>query len=167
MCNSKDYIIFVQLQTNTIMKRNKNIGARVKVKKLTVEINPTVGWRTLKNVTGVIVENKGYEHYYHTCIGGHKNVKKHLIENDYCPNYAVKLDNNVRDVEGNNIIIVYEHELVFLEIIEEQRKPVSEKAYLSAKKIIERYEREKQFLMELDMMNNKTLKITGNPGYPI
>ena len=125
------------------MKRlNKNIGAKVQVREITVEINPEVKWRKLKKVTGVIVENEGYEHYYHTCSGGHTYVNKHLIKNDCYPTFAIKLDNNVRDIEGNNVIVVREFDLKFLEQIEIQKKPVSEKAYLNAKKVIERYETE-------------------------
>ena len=125
------------------MKRiNKNIGAKVQVREITVEINPEVKWRELKKVTGVIVENEGYEHYYHTCSGGHTYVKKHLIKNDCFPTFAIKLDNNVKDIEGNNVIVVREFDLKFLEQIEIQKKPVSEKTYLNAKKVIERYEAE-------------------------
>lgn len=125
------------------MKRiNKNIGAKVQVIDITVEINPKVKWKKLKKVSGIIVENKGYEHYYHTCSGGYTHVTKHLIENDYYPNYAIKLDNNVKDIEGNNVIVVREFDLKFLERIDVQKKPVSEAAYLNAKKVIERYKAE-------------------------
>ena len=125
------------------MKRiNKNIGAKVQVREITVEINPEVKWRKLKKVTGVIVENEGYEHYYHTCSGGHTYVNKHLIKNDCFPIFAIKLDNNVKDIEGNNIIVVREFDLKFLERVEIPKKPISEKAYLNAKKVIERYEAE-------------------------
>ena len=123
-------------------RKNKNIGAKVEVSRITVEINPKVKWKTLKKVTGVIVENKGYEHYYHTCSGGYTYVNKHLIENDCYPTFAIKLDNNMKDIEGNNIIIVREFDLNFLERIEIPKKRISEKAYLNAKKVIERYESE-------------------------
>jgi len=125
------------------MKRlNKNIGAKVQVNSITVEINPKVKWKKLKKVTGTIVKNKGYEHYWHTCSGGHIHVNKHLIENDCFPNFAVKLDNNIKDIEGNNIIIVREFDLKFLERIEIPKKPITEKTYLSAKKVIEKYEKD-------------------------
>ena len=125
------------------MKRiNKGIGAKVEVREVTVAINPEVKWKVLKKVTGIIVENKGYEQYYHTCCGGYSHATKHLIENDCYKTYAIKLDNNVKDIEGNNIIIVREFDLKFLDRIEIPKKPVSEKAYLNAKKIIERYEAE-------------------------
>ena len=127
----------------SILKRiNKNIGAKVQVREIAVEINPEVKWKKLKKVSGVIVENEGYEHYYHTCSGGYTYVHKHLIENDCYPNYAIKLDNNVKDIEGNNIIVVREFDLKFLERVEIPKKPISEKAYLNAKKVIERYEAE-------------------------
>lgn len=121
---------------------NKNIGAKVQVSEITVEINPEVKWGKIKKVTGVIVENEGYEHYYHTCSVGHTYVRKHLIKNDCYPIFAIKLDDNVKDIEGNNIIVVREFDLKFLERIEIQKKPVSEKAYLNAKKVIERYKSE-------------------------
>ena len=125
------------------MKRiDKSIGAKVQVREITVEVSPEVKWKTLKKVTGVIVENKDYEHYYHTCSGAYTYVTKHLITNDCYPNFAIKLDNNVKDIEGNNIIIVREFDLKFLERIETQKKPISEKAYLNAKKIIARYKLE-------------------------
>ena len=123
---------------------NRNAGAKVQVREITVEINPKVKWRKLKKVTGVIVENEGYEHYYHTCSGGYTYVTKHLIKNDCYKTYAIKLDNNVKDIEGNNIIVVREFDIKFLERIELQRKPVTEKAYLNAKKVIERYEAENE-----------------------
>lgn len=126
------------------MKRiNKNIGAKVQVREVTVEINPKVKWKKLKNVTGVIVKNDGYEHYYHTCGGGYTYVSKHLIKDCYSPVFAIKLDNNIKDIEGNNIIVARDFDIKFMERIEVQKKPVSEKAYLNAKKIIERYESER------------------------
>jgi len=39
-------------------KLNKNIGAKVSVDKVLIEINPLVKEKYLKNVTGTIVENK-------------------------------------------------------------------------------------------------------------
>lgn len=125
-----------------MIRINRNIGAKVQVREITVEINPEVKWKKLKKVTGVIVENEGYEHYYHTCSGAYTYVTKHLIENDCYKTYAIKLDNNVKDVEGNNVIVVREFDLKFLERIDVPRKPVTEKAYLNAKKVIERYEAE-------------------------
>jgi len=125
------------------MKRiNRNIGARVLVTSVNTSINPVDGWKSLKNVPGTIVENKGYEHYYHTSSGGYTHVRKHIIENDCYPTFAIKLDNNLKDVEGNNIIVVREFKLKFLDRVEILPKPVSEKAYLNAKKLTKRYETE-------------------------
>lgn len=125
------------------MKRiNRNIGAKVEVREVTIAINPKDKWKNLKRVKGTIVKNEGYEQYYVTCSGGYTHVNKHIIEDDCYPTYAIKLDNGITDVLGNNIIVVREHDLKFLERIEIQRKPVTEKAYLNAKKIIERYELE-------------------------
>lgn len=140
-CKTK-YISNEDIELKIMKRINKNIGAKVQVREITVEINPQVKWKKLKKVTGVIVENEGYEHYYHTCSGGYTHVSKHLIENDYYPNFAIKLDNNVKDIEGNNVIVSKEFEMKFLERIEIPKKPVSEKAYLNAKKVIDRYESE-------------------------
>ena len=125
-----------------MIRINRNIGAKVQVREITVEINPEVKWKKLKKVNGVIVENKGYEHYQHTCSGGYTYVTKHLIKNYCYKTYAIKLDDNVKDVAGNNVIVVREFDLKFLERIDVPRKPVTEKAYLNAKKVIERYEKE-------------------------
>lgn len=125
------------------MKRvNRNIGAKVEVREVTIAINPIDKWKKLKKVKGTIVENEGFEQYWFTCSGGYTHVNKHIIDNDCYPTYAIKLDNEVTDVLGNNIIVKREHDLKFLERIEIQRKPVTEKAYRNAKKIIERYELE-------------------------
>ena len=125
------------------MKRiNKNIGAKVQVREVLVAINPQDKWKKIKKVQGVVVENKDYEHYYHTCSGGYTNIQKQLIENDCYPNYAIKLCDDIRDIEGNNVVVFREHDLKFLERVEVTPKPVSEKAYLNAKKIIQRYETE-------------------------
>ena len=125
-----------------MMRKNKNIGAKVEVREITVEINPKVKWKTLKKVTGVIVENKGYEHYYHTCSGGYTYVAKHLITNDVHLTFAIKLDNNVKDIEGNNIIVAREFDINFLEQIEIKTPPVTKKRYLNAKRIIKQYNSE-------------------------
>ena len=125
------------------MKRiNRNIGAKVEVREVNIAINPKDKWKNLKKVKGTIVKNEGYEQYYLTCSGAYTHVNKHIIKNDCYSTYAIKLDNGVTDVLGNNIIVVREYDLKFLERIEIGRKPVTEKAYRNAKKIIERYELE-------------------------
>jgi hypothetical protein len=125
------------------MAKNKNIGARVSIKKLLVEISPKVKWRHLKNVTGTIVENKDYEQYYHTCSGGHTYVNKHVIENDFVPNYAIKLDDDIVDIEGNNIVVIREWSLKFLDVLPPRElKHITEARYLAAKRLIERYEKQ-------------------------
>lgn len=125
------------------MAKNKNIGARVSIKKLLVEISPKVKWRYLKNVTGTIVENKDYEQYYHTCSGGHTYVNKHVIENDFVPNYAIKLDDDIVDIEANNIVVIREWSLKFLDVLPPRElKPITEARYLAAKRLIERYEKQ-------------------------
>jgi len=127
-------------------KKNKNIGAKVLVREVLLDISPKVKWRKLKNVGGVIVENKGYEQYYHTCSGCHTYKTKHLIDKDVHATFAIKLDNDVKDIEGNNVIIVRDFDLKFLETIETLRKPVSEKSYLAAKRIVELYKLENKIL---------------------
>jgi hypothetical protein len=123
------------------MKRlNKNIGAKVQVREVLVAINPQDKWKYIKKVQGVIVEDTGYEHYYHSCSGGQTHICKHVIESDCYPNYAVKLCNDFKDIEGNNVVIFREHDIKFLEHVETLPKPISEKAYLNAKKTIKRYE---------------------------
>ena len=125
------------------MAKNKNIGARVSIKKLLVEISPKVKWRHLKNVTGIITERGSHEHYYHTCSGGHTYVNKHVIENDCYPNYAIKLDDDIVDIEGNNIVVIREWSLKFLDVLPPRElKPITEARYLAAKRLIERYEKQ-------------------------
>ncbi len=126
------------------MAKNKNVGARVIVKKLLVEISPKVKWRYLKNVPGVIVERGDHEQYYHTCSGGQTHVTKHIIDRDIFDTYAIKLDDGVVDIEGNNIVVERYFKLKFLEDLPPRElKPVTEKQYLAAKRVIERYEAQK------------------------
>jgi hypothetical protein len=121
-------------------KINKNIGAKVLVREVTVDINPKVKWKCLKNVPGTIVENLNYEFYYHTCSGAYTYIVKHKIENPAFPVFAIKLDNDIVDIEGNNIIVQYEHDIKFLEKIEIPKKAITEKQYLKAKEIVRQYE---------------------------
>lgn len=123
-----------------MVRINRNIGAKVEVREVLVEINPKVKWKKLKKVTGTIVEREGHEQYYHTSCGANKSINKFLITDDIFKTYAIKLDNNITDIEGNNIIVVREFDLKFLDRIEVKRKPVTKKQYENAKKLIERYE---------------------------
>jgi hypothetical protein len=126
------------------MRKNKGVGGRVIVKKLLVEISPLVGWRYLKNVQGVIVERGEHEQYSHTSTGGGTHPTKHIIKNDGWNPLAIKLDDGVVDIEGNNIVVEREWDLKFLDYLPpkepKEPKPIAEKQYLNAKKIIERYE---------------------------
>lgn len=122
--------------------KNKGIGAKVIVKEITLRINPKEKWVLGKNLPGTIVENKGYEQYYHTCSGGHTHVSKHLITNDCFKTYAVKLDNNVVDIEGNNIIVVRDFNLKFVETVERKEKTITEEQYQRALKIIDKYKQQ-------------------------
>lgn len=122
------------------MKRlNKNIGARVEVRKVLIDINTKDGWILLNKVKGTIVENKGYERYYHYYQGG---VRKGYYNKVYQPVYAIQLDDNIKDIEGNNIVVYDEFNLTFLDRIDVDPKPVTEKQYQYAKDIIKRYESE-------------------------
>lgn len=93
-----------------------------------------------KTIGKVEFVSKGYEQYWHICSGGFTHVVKKIIHNDCYTTFAIKLDDDLKDIEGNNIIVVREFDLKFLERIEVKAKPVSERAYLNAKKVIERYE---------------------------
>lgn len=123
--------------------KNKQVGAKVIVDEITVTINPSVGWKTSKRVPGTIVPMKPeYEQYYHTCSGGHTHVRKHIIKDDAYKTYAIKLDNNVTDIEWNNIIVVREWDLKFLERLPDSYKQVSKVEYNKAMKLIEKYKYE-------------------------
>ncbi len=119
--------------------KNKGIGAKVLVKEVMVRINPKEKRVYEKKLAGVIVDRGEHEHYSHTCSGAYTYVTKHLIVNDVFKTYAVKLDNAKEDVEGNNIIVVREWELKFLEDLPKQEKLISEKAYQNALSVISKY----------------------------
>ena len=123
------------------MKRikNKNPGAKVIVWKVLLSIKPKEGWKYAKNVSGTIVERGNYEHYYHTCSGTYTHIIKHIINNNYTSSYAIKLDNDLKDIEGNNIIVVNEDWLKFIDYLPAIVKVISKKQYESAKKLIEKY----------------------------
>lgn len=125
------------------MAKSKEVGARVLVKKLLVEISPAVKWRYLKNVPGVIVERGNHEQYWYTSTGGNTHPNKHIIENDCWPNRAIKLDDGVADISGNNIVVIRDWDLKFLDDKPlRDLKAVTEKQYLRAKGIVERYEKQ-------------------------
>ena len=121
-------------------KYNDNsIGAKVLIPKVLKSITPENGWEYLKNISGVIVENKGYEQYYHTSSGSGAYPRKSIIQKDPYPTYAVQLENQVTDIEGNNIIIVREWDIKFCNK-KEIKKPITLKEYRKALKLIEEYE---------------------------
>lgn len=127
--------------------KNKNVGAKVVVRELTVEINPTVKWKKLKNVSGVIVPKSDiYEQYCHTCSGAYTFVTKHLIKNDCYRTFAIKLDNGVIDIESNNIVIVREDDLKFVELLPNTCKQVTYSEYRKALKIVAKYEWQKTLI---------------------
>ncbi len=119
--------------------KNNEVGAKVIVPKLLKSITPEKGWFYLKNVSGTIVERGNHEQYWHTSTGAHTHPRKNIIHNDCHPNYAIQLDNNVTDIESNNIVVIREWDLKFLEE-KEIKKPLSKRDYNKALKIIQEYE---------------------------
>lgn len=119
--------------------KNKNIGARVIIDEITVAINPKDKWKTLKKLSGVLVDPKGIEMYYHQCNGNYENVRKRIIESSWRGKYAIKLDNDVVDVEGNNIIRVDKENLTFLDYLDNV-KIISKAEYNRAMKVIKEYD---------------------------
>jgi len=119
--------------------KNKTPGGKVIVRSITVSIDPINKWKCIKKVSGVLVENKGYEFYYHMCDGAYGNVRKYLINSSWRGKYAVKLDNNLVDIEGNNIIRVDEEDLIFLDR-SDNIKIISKKEYNKALKVIKEYD---------------------------
>ena len=87
--------------------KNKNVGAKVQIRQVLLRINPKEGWVYQKKVTGTIVKDTGFELYYHTSSGGRNYIQKYLMDkkNNWNP-IAVKLDNDLKDIEGNNTIMV-------------------------------------------------------------
>lgn len=119
--------------------KNNEVGARVIIPKLLIRITPEKGWEYLKNVGGLIVERGEHEQYYHISTGGNTYVTKHIIDNDCFPNYAIRLDNDITDIEGNNIVVIREWDIKFKEfkVIE---NPITKKEYEKAKKVVEEFE---------------------------
>lgn len=124
--------------------KNKKVGAKVVIRELTIKIDPISKWKKLKNVNGMIVpKTEKLEQYYHTSTGGYTHVTKHIIKNDCWTSFAIKLDNGIVDIEGNNIIIVREFDLKFLEYLPNTYKQITYSEYRKALKIIEKYETQK------------------------
>jgi hypothetical protein len=120
--------------------KNKTIGGRVQIDKVLISITPKDGWKYQKKVLGIIVETKPeYEQYYHTSDGLNISSTKHIIDCDWCKTFAIKLDDDLKDIEGNNIIIVREFNLKFLDYLPEKVKMVTTAEYNKALKIIETY----------------------------
>jgi hypothetical protein len=120
--------------------KNKTIGGRVQINKVLISITPKDGWKYQKKVLGTIVETKPeYEQYYHTSDGLNISSTKHIIDWDWCKTFAIKLDDDLKDIEGNNIIIVREFNLKFLDYLPEKIKMVTKAEYNKALKVIETY----------------------------
>lgn len=118
--------------------KNKKVGAKVLVKKILVEISPKAGWRYIKNIEGTLVERKGIQDYYYTSSGANTYPRKHNIDTEWQSPFAVKLDGDIVDIAGNNVICCNEWEIKFLEYLDDV-KIISKKEYNKALKIIEEY----------------------------
>lgn len=119
--------------------KNNNIGAKVIIPKLLKSITPEKGWNYLKNVKGTIVPRDNHVQYWYSSSGRYTHYTSHIIENDCFPNYAIKLDDDITDIQGNNIVVIREWDLKFLEE-KEIKKPLSKREYNKALKIIQEYE---------------------------
>lgn len=118
--------------------KNKNIGAKVIIRKILINITPEKGWEYIKNVSGVLVESNEMNPYYYTSSGGGHYPTKHIIKNVYGYKYFIKLDNNITDISGNNILRLEDYDLKFVEYLENV-KLISKKEYNKAVKLIEEY----------------------------
>ena len=123
-------------------RKNKNVGARVVIDKLLIKISAESGWQYEMQVYGTIVERGNHEHYYHTSNGSNTYTIKWKIDDDVYLTYAIKLDNNLVDIEGNNVVVVREHNLKFLDYLAIAPKTISEKEYQKAKEIVKKYEQQ-------------------------
>ena len=102
---------------------NRDVGARVIVNKVVVDINFTDKVKTLRNVGGTIVDKKGLTYYFHTCLSDFVTITKVVVHNVENICHAIKLDDNLTDIEGNNVILVKTQDLKFLDY----KEPESEK----------------------------------------
>ena len=123
------------------MKRlkNKNVGAKVLVCKLLVEISPKVKWRKIKNIGGVIVDMGDHKFYYHICDGWYEDITKMVVDITDCRTFAIKLDDGITDIAGNNIVVIRDWDLKFLDFLPSSVKIISFREYRKAKKLIKEY----------------------------
>lgn len=132
--------------------KNTNIGAKVKLWRVLVDIKPRQKQSEQSfiykySIKGTIVSkefkpgqpNDNYEFYYHTSDGMGTSKDKHIIEKDCYSRFAIKLDNKLKDIDGNNIIIVRKDEITFLETT---HNTISKSEYKKALKTIAIYEKE-------------------------
>jgi hypothetical protein len=103
---------------------NRDIGARVIVNKVVVDINFTDKIKTLRNVGGTIVDKTGLNYYFHNCLSDYVTITKVIVHNVENICYAVKLDDNIKDIDGNNIILVKKQDLKFLDYLEPETKKI-------------------------------------------
>jgi hydroxymethylglutaryl-CoA reductase len=113
------------MKSYKVTKINREAGARVIVREITTSITPENGWKTIKKVPGVIVEIERARTnlYYFTSSGGGSNMQTHPYSGY---GYIVKLDDDIKDAAGNNIIPISTNDIKFIEKIEieKQRKPI-------------------------------------------
>jgi len=134
--------------------KSKEIGARVQVREVLLSITPKEGWKYAKNVLGTIVSedlhrvyenNIGYEQYYYTSTGANTYPRKFPIENDTSERYAIKLDDGLVDIAGNNIMVIRLFDMKLLDELPEkiQKTLITKREYNKAMKIIDKYNKQK------------------------
>jgi hypothetical protein len=119
--------------------KNKNIGGKVIVKEVLLSITKEHGWKYHKKITGVLVEKNDVKPYYYSCNGNQEHIRQHIIKYAYGYKYYVKLDNDVVDIAGNNILPMTEEDLIFIDHLENV-KIISKSEYNKAMKIIKEYD---------------------------
>lgn len=118
-----------------VTRINKDVGAKVLIKRVLIDINPTDKWKHVKNVIGTIVQKAQYgiDGYYYSCTGAYTYVHKNIIKEDCFPQALIQLPEGMVDIAGNNIIPVREFEFKYLDkiTITKQRKPIDLKDLVS------------------------------------
>lgn len=107
----------------SIIRINRDIGAKVLIYSVTTKINPKDGWVTANKVPATILgllEKRQCDVY--TCNGGYNYARNNPFS---AQAYLVKLD-NITDIEGKKDIAVRPEYITFLErkTIVKQRKPI-------------------------------------------
>ena len=118
-----------------VTRINKDVGAKVLIKTVLVDINPKDGWKYIKNVRGTIIQKaqSGIDGYYYTSSGACTHVNKHIISEDIYLQALIQLPDGMVDIAGNNIIPVRKFDFKYLErkVITKQRKSIDLKDLVS------------------------------------